>query len=116
LNAVARTAGLLAIAVFGVLVATAFNRTLDDRLETIPGLSPEIRAEVNARRADLAAADLPPTADPQTAEQLDRAIDEAFVAGFRLAMIVGADAALVGALIAWRLVEGKVQVPAEQRT
>jgi EmrB/QacA subfamily drug resistance transporter len=115
-NAVARTAGLLAIAVFGVLVATAFNRTLDDRLETIPGLSPEIRSEVDARRADLAAADLPPSAAPQTAEQLDRAIDEAFVAGFRLAMLVGAGAALVGALIAWRLVEGKVQVPAEQRT
>jgi MFS family permease len=37
-NAVARTAGLIAIAVFGVIVTTVFNRELTSRLDAMPTL------------------------------------------------------------------------------
>ena len=42
-NAVARTAGLIAIAVFGVIVTTVFNRELTSRLDAMPALPPETR-------------------------------------------------------------------------
>ncbi|MBA3450041.1 MAG: DHA2 family efflux MFS transporter permease subunit [Chloroflexia bacterium] len=106
-NAVARTAGLIAIAIFGVLVSTVFARQLTSELDAIPDLPPAVREAVEAQRADLAAAQPPLDTDPEIAAAVNDAIDSAFVAGFRAAMLVGAGMALAGALIAWRVVEGK---------
>lgn len=106
-NAVARTAGLLAIAIFGVLVTSIFGRELDSQLDAVPNLTAETRAAVAAQRSDLAAAQAPPGTDPATSSAIDAAIDASFVAGFRLAMVIGAVMALLGAIVAWRMVEGK---------
>ncbi len=106
-NAVARTASLVAIALFGIVVTTVFDRQLDDQLDAIPNLSPSVREAVDAQRADLAAAQPPAEAAPETAAAIQTAIDESFVAGFRVAMLAAAVAALLGAFIAWRMVEGK---------
>jgi EmrB/QacA subfamily drug resistance transporter len=106
-NAVARTAGLIAIAVFGVIVTTVFNRELSIRLDAIPSLAPATRQAVEAQRLDLAAARPPEGTDPETASAIDEAIDASFVTGFRVAMVIGAAMALLGAAAAWRLVEGK---------
>lgn len=106
-NAVARTAGLIAVAIFGVIVATVFDRQLEGQLDAIPNLSPAIREAVEAQRADLAAAQPPPEADAETAAALDTAIDQSFVAGFRAAMLVAAGMAVLGAFVAWRMVSGK---------
>jgi EmrB/QacA subfamily drug resistance transporter len=106
-NAVARTAGLIAIAVFGVIVTTVFNRELSSRLDAIPTLSAATRQAVDAQRIDLAAAHPPEGTPPQTAAAIDEAIDAAFVTGLRVAMALGAVMALLGAAAAWRLVEGK---------
>jgi EmrB/QacA subfamily drug resistance transporter len=106
-NAVARTAGLIAIAVFGVIVTTVFNRELSIRLDAIPSLASATRQAVEAQRLDLAAARPPEGTDPETASAIDEAIDASFVTGFRVAMVIGAAMALLGAAAAWRLVEGK---------
>jgi EmrB/QacA subfamily drug resistance transporter len=113
-NAVARTASLVAIAVFGVLVATAFDRSLSDRLNEIPNLSPTVREAVEAQRADLAAAQPPADANPDTAAAITAAIDSAFITGFRLAMITGAVMTLASALVAWKMVEGGTRVTGRQ--
>jgi EmrB/QacA subfamily drug resistance transporter len=110
-NAVARTAGLIAIAAFGVVVTTVFNRELSSRLDAIPTLSPATRQAVDAQRLDLAAAHPPEGTTPDTAAAIDEAIDASFVAGFRVAMVIGAAMALLGAAAAWRLVEGKNEKP-----
>jgi EmrB/QacA subfamily drug resistance transporter len=110
-NAVARTAGLIAIAVFGVIVTTVFNRELTSRLDAMPTLSPATRQAVDAQRLDLAAAHPPEGTTPDTAAAIDEAIDASFVAGFRVAMLIGAAMALLGAAAAWRLVEGKSAKP-----
>ena len=110
-NAVARTAGLIAIAVFGVIVTTVFDRQLDGRLDAVPDLSPEVRAAVEAQSGELAAAEPPEAADPETAAAIEQAIDESFVSGFRAAMLVAAGMALLGAFIAWRMVAGKDASP-----
>ncbi|HEX5498459.1 MAG TPA: MFS transporter, partial [Thermomicrobiales bacterium] len=113
-NAVARTAGLLAVAFFGVFMSILFASRLDAGLTAVPGLAPATRAAVEARRADLAAAEPPAGTDPGTATAIVAAIDEAFVAGFRVVMVVGAAVTLLGAFAAWRLVEGKAAPPPDR--
>ena len=110
-NAVARTAGLIAIAIFGVIVTSVFNRELTSRLDATPNLSPATRQAVDAQRLDLAAARPPEGTSPDTATAIDDAIDGSFVAGFRVAMVIGAAMALLGAAAAWRLLEGKRAKP-----
>jgi len=110
-NAVARTAGLIAIAVFGVIVTAVFNRELTSRLDAMPTLAPATRQAVDAQRLDLAAAHPPEGTAPDTAAAIDEAIDASFVAGFRVAMVIGAAMALLGAAAAWQLVAGKAAKP-----
>ena len=110
-NAVARTAGLIAIAVFGIIVTTVFNRELTSRLDAIPNLSPATRQAVDAQRPDLAAAHPPEGTSPDTAAAIDDAIDASFVAGFRVAMVIGAAMALLGAAAAWQLLAAKQAKP-----
>ncbi len=54
-NAVSRLAALLAVAVFGVVLVTIFNHSLDQHLVQL-ALSTHIRAQVDAARPQLAAA------------------------------------------------------------
>ncbi|MGH2561108.1 MAG: MFS transporter, partial [Thermomicrobiales bacterium] len=102
-NAVSRAGGLLAIAVFGILVAGAFDRTLDVRLDVL-GLQPEQRRTVEDQRDRLAAAEPPAELDATAAAGVERAIDEAFVSGFRVVMLVAAALAVASAVAAWRTI------------
>jgi EmrB/QacA subfamily drug resistance transporter len=99
-NAVSRTAGLLAIAVFGLIMFHVFNDCLDRRLEQIP-LAPDIRQAVNQQRARLAAIEIPSTVTKATRFALAQVIDECFVQGFQRVMLAGAALAFVSSLTAW---------------
>jgi hypothetical protein len=55
-------------------------------------------------KADLGAAEAPEGVDVETAVRIERAIDESFVAGFRVVMLVSAGLALASALVAALLV------------
>ena len=102
-NAVSRVAGLLAIAVFGIVVAATFRATLAERIDDI-GLVPEARTAVEAERDRLAAAD-PPGLDGSTASAVENEIDRSFVSGFRVAMVLAAVLAALGALAALAMIE-----------
>jgi hypothetical protein len=58
---------------------------------------------------DLAGAEVPDGVSGETATAVERAIDEAFVEGFRLAMFIAAGLAVASALAAAVLIEGKGQ-------
>jgi EmrB/QacA subfamily drug resistance transporter len=105
-NAVARVAALLAIAVFGVVMLHAFNNTIDRRLGSLK-LSPEAHRQLDNDRAKLAAMEPPPTLDLETAAGLRRAIADSFVVGFRRVLTLAAALAVLGALIAWMVIEDK---------
>ncbi len=108
-NAVSRTASLLSIAVFGIVVATTYNSELNNRLDRIEGVPAETRSAIVAQRQDLAASEVPDgSVDQQTLTDLGRAIDWSFIAGFRWAMIIGAGMAVLSAIAAGLLVEPKV--------
>jgi len=99
-NAVSRTAGLLAIAVFGLIMFHVFNGCLDRRLEQTP-LVPDVRQALNQQRARLAAIEIPGNVTEGTRFAVAQAIDECFVNGFQRVMLAGAVLAFVSSLTAW---------------
>jgi EmrB/QacA subfamily drug resistance transporter len=105
-NAVSRTASLLAVAIMGVLVFAAFSVALDARLADLD-LSASQRAAMEEQKSDLGAAQPPAGMDGPTASSVENAVDEAFLSGFRVAMFVAAGLALLSALSAAIMIEGK---------
>lgn len=100
------TAGLLAVAVLGIVMLHTFNRSLDQHLLTL-GVTPEVKQALDQQRPKLAAAETPTNLDSALRQTLKQAVDEAFVAGFRRVTLVCAGLALLSALSAWLLIEGK---------
>lgn len=107
-NAVARVAALLAIASFGVVMLHAFNSALDRRLDSF-GLPPEAWRQLANDRAKLAAMEPPPTLDSETTAIVRRAILDSFIVGFRRLLALAAALAVLGALIAWLVIEDRTQ-------
>ncbi|HSQ22959.1 MAG TPA: MFS transporter [Pyrinomonadaceae bacterium] len=99
-NAVSRTAGLLAIAVFGLIMFHVFNGCLDQRLEQM-SVAPDIWQALNQQRIKLAAAEIPSTVNEETGLAFKQAIDECFVKGFQRVMLTGAVLAFASSLTAW---------------
>jgi EmrB/QacA subfamily drug resistance transporter len=106
-NAVSRTAGLLAIAIFGIVMQATFSGSLGDRLEQL-NLAPEVRQAVIDQRDRLAGIEVPDTVDDETRSAITSAVDQAFVAGFRLIMLISAGLAALSALASLALIDGKV--------
>jgi hypothetical protein len=95
-NAVSRIASLLAVAVFGTLLSSIFQSTLDRRLDSL-NLDPAASAQIKAQRTRLAAAE---TSDARARQ----AIEEAFVAGYHMVSWVAVGLALASSLSAAALI------------
>lgn len=105
-NAVSRAASVLAIAVFGVVMAWAFDAAMADRLHVM-GASPAVTAFLQGERAKLAGAALPTGLDAATTAALKHTVADAFVSGFRWVMLLCAGLALLSAASAWWMIGGK---------
>jgi MFS family permease len=105
-NAVSRVASLLSIAVLGIVAFHVFDVRLERKLDST-SFDPEMKQAVMDQRSRLTQIE-PPTAlnDDQRA-MLKQAIDESFIAGFRWVMLVSAGLAVLSALSAWAMIEGK---------
>jgi EmrB/QacA subfamily drug resistance transporter len=102
-NAVARSAGLVAIAVLGIVMLRVFDEGLDRHLAS-GKLSASILQSLHAQRTRLAAVDLPEDQDPATCQLIRYTVDESFVSGFRVIMATGAALAVASAGIAFTLI------------
>ena len=91
-NAVSRIAGLLAIAVFGLILSASFNHALDRSLSRIQ-LSPDARERINQDRLKLAGL--------QTSDQRVRdAVDEAFLSGYHNVLWISVGLAILSSVSA----------------
>ena len=102
-NAVARSAGLIAIAALGIVMLQVFNHVLDRRLAewNVPA---SVSRSLQVERTKLADIALPDDQDPATRQLIRRAVEESFVSGFRVVMIIGTALALAGAGTALTLI------------
>jgi MFS family permease len=100
-NAVSRVAGLLAIAVLGLVFATTFNRRMERGLDNL-GLPATERQGVEAQRGKLAAA---------TSEdvRVQRLIRESFVDAYSVVLWIAVGLSVSSALSAAMLIEARLE-------
>ena len=102
-NAVSRAAGLLAVAGFGLLMASGFEHQLAQSLQGL-ALPAGVAEAVLQQQGRLAGIVLPTGLDATAAGALRHAIGEAFVRGFRETMAACASLALLSGLsAAWMI-------------
>lgn len=107
-NAVSRTAALLAIAIFGIVMNLAFNVSLDRHLKNL-NIAPETLHAIQMQRAKLAAIEFPEEASKREKALLKSAISQSYVSGFRWVMLLSALLALGSALSARVLISAHSQ-------
>jgi EmrB/QacA subfamily drug resistance transporter len=94
-NAVARTAGLIAVAALSVIFVARYTGELEARVSAPAPVKSTILSQSN-RLADIRL----PNVDPASRIRLMRQIDDSFVATFRFTMLLGAGLAAVSAVVA----------------
>jgi predicted MFS family arabinose efflux permease len=104
-NAVARVAGLIAIAVFGVMISGMFSARATSRLEQVP-LSAEGRSSVREQLPKLAGAAIEelPSLSAEQKTLVRATIDASFTSAFGAAMLVAAVLAVIAAAIGLKIV------------
>jgi len=105
-NAVARVAGVLAVALVGIAMVKLFSFSLNQNL-TGGSFAPGILQYVQSNAIKLAGLELPSGLDSATAAAVRSAISQAFVFGFRTLMVGCAVLSLASAGIAWLMIPGK---------
>lgn len=99
-NAVARVAGVLAIAILGAVMAGAFGHSLQHTLSDLH-LNADVVHQLESNAARLGSLDAPPNVDPPTATAIRTAIEKSFISGFRFVMLLCAGLATISAAISW---------------
>jgi EmrB/QacA subfamily drug resistance transporter len=110
-NMAARTGGLIAIAVFGLVLAHGFGAALTPALQSA-GLPDAARAALELQRAKLAGAIVPADLSLEQQAAAAVAIKSAFITGYRWAMGVAGAMAFLSALVALRFIRRPVPTAA----
>jgi hypothetical protein len=108
-NAVSRTAGLIAIAVFGIVVLAVFSSSLTSHLSVLP-IPAGVQHALIEQQNKLVGIEIPAgliSASTQAAVQ--RAIAESFITSFRVVMLIASALAVCSSLSSLLLIEGKKQ-------
>jgi EmrB/QacA subfamily drug resistance transporter len=111
-NAVSRVASVLAIAVLGIVMVSAFGHRLNhDLAQLVP---PGVLQQLQAQEIKLAGLPVPPDLDPTTKVAIKESIGDAFVFGYRIIILICAVLSLASAAVA-RLMIPKQPNPQIQR-
>jgi EmrB/QacA subfamily drug resistance transporter len=102
-NAVARIAGVLAIAVLGMVMLKAFSFHLNRSLAGL-SLPSSIPQELRANEIKLAGLQPPAGLDPTANTAIEESVKEAFVYGFRIVMLICSSLSLASAAVAWFMI------------
>jgi EmrB/QacA subfamily drug resistance transporter len=105
-NAVSRVAGVLAVAIFGIVMVSAFSARLQHSLAGL-NLAPAALHQIQSSVIRLAGLEVPPGLDSQTTSAVQAAIAHAFVFAFRLVMLICAALAVASAAVAARMIPSR---------
>jgi hypothetical protein len=105
---VSRTAGLISIAVFGVVMTGVFAGKFNANLQPLD-LPPEARAALLAQTSRLATISIPEQLNDETKLAVRHAIEDSFISGFRVVILIASALALMSALFALLLIEGRTR-------
>ena len=86
-NAIARVAGVLAIAILGIVMVKVFGSELNRRLDHL-SLSPGTQQQLRDGEIRLAGLQAPAGLEPEVQRTIQNYIDLAFVSGFRVVMLI----------------------------
>ena len=107
-NAVARLAGVLSIAVLGIVMVQAFGSRLNHDLTSL-ALPQAIQQELLSNKTKLAALSVPPCLDPAVAKAVRQSIADSFIFGFRLVLLACAALSLASAAVARLMIPDKTK-------
>jgi hypothetical protein len=110
-NAVSRVAGVLAVAVFGIVMVSAFSNRLQHSLSGL-NLAPAALHQIQSSVIRLAGLEVPAGLDAQASSAIQAAIAHAFVHAFRMVVLICAALAVASAAVAARMIHAR----AEQRS
>jgi hypothetical protein len=112
-NAVARVAGVLAVAALGGVMVGTFAHCLRDSLAELHLDSGTVH-NLESNVAKLGGLDTPTSQDSETRERVRIAIADAFVFGFRIVMLICAGLGMTSAWVAWRMIPSQAAETAGQ--
>lgn len=104
-NAVSRTAGLLAVAVLGIVMVAIFEKSLAAALNSL-NLSSDVYQAVFSQKVRLGGIQLPSTLDTGATQTIRNAIQQSFLNAFRVVMLISSGMAAASGLIAWLMIQG----------
>jgi EmrB/QacA subfamily drug resistance transporter len=113
-NAIARVAGVLAIAVLGIVMVNSFSSRLNRGLAQVV-LPPSVFEVVQSNEIKLAGLPVPAGLSPITKAAVKEAIAEAFVFGFRRVMLICAGLSVAGSALAWLMIPKDTKHPSWAR-
>jgi EmrB/QacA subfamily drug resistance transporter len=99
-NAISRIAALMAVAVLGAVVISAFTAHLNSTLDA-SSLTREERVQILSQSDKLGGISIPDSFDESARQSATNAVRESFIFGFRWAMWVSAALALIGAFVSY---------------
>jgi EmrB/QacA subfamily drug resistance transporter len=105
-NAVSRTAGLIAIAVFGIVVLAIFSNSLATQLPLLQ-VPAGMRQALLLQENKLVGIEIPAGLSTSTQEAVQQAIAESFITSFRVVMLIASALAVCSSLSSLLLIEGK---------
>lgn len=111
-NAISRAAGLIAVAVFGIILAAVFDRGFDARIASRQ-IAPETVKLLGTERERLTAGTVPPDIPAADRAAVGVALQSGYLAGFRAVMFASAGISFSAALISLVLLPRK---PRQERT
>jgi hypothetical protein len=107
-NAVSRTAGLIAVAAFGVVMLFVFDNSFAEKLQAFQ-LPDDVRQNLLGQSGKFLNLDIPQGITGDAADAIRAAVRDSFVAGFRVVSLVSAGLAVLSAIASWILIDGKKQ-------
>ncbi|MGO8795341.1 MAG: MFS transporter [Candidatus Sulfotelmatobacter sp.] len=107
-NAVARVAGVLAIAVFGIVIVKTFSSHLNQSLANLT-IPPSILHAIQSNEIKLAGLPLPPGLSAGIATEIRSSVSQAFDFGFRVVMLICAGLSIISAATAALTIPAKLK-------